>query len=79
MAAIMAPVPSITGLPQALDLSPPRGKIFTKSRSDDSTQNGEKRPCLDVLTDLIRSRGEGWITLVVRLERVIVAVIVKVI
>ena len=28
MAAIMAWVPSMTGLPKALDLSPPRGQIF---------------------------------------------------
>lgn len=65
MAAIVAWVPSITGLPKALDLSPPRGQIFTNSRSDNLTQHGEEWPCLDVMTHLVRSRGEGWITLIV--------------
>ena len=40
MAAIMAVVPSMTGLPKALDLSPLRGKILTESRSDNLTQHG---------------------------------------
>ena len=63
MAAIMASVPSITGLPKVLELSPLRGTILTKSRSDDLTQHGEGWLCLDGLTHLIRSRGEGWVTL----------------
>ena len=63
MAAIKASVPSMTGLPKVLDLSPLRGKILTKSRSDNLTQDGEDWLCLDVLTHLIRSRGEGWVAL----------------
>lgn len=64
MAAIMASVPGMTGLPKVLDLSPLRTLFsLTKSRSDKLTQDGEEWLCLDVLTHLIRSRGEGGIAL----------------
>ena len=63
MAAIKASVPSMTGLPKVLDLSPLRGKTLRKSGSDNLTQDGEEWLRLDELSHSIRSRGEGWVAL----------------